>query len=113
LEQLIEPDFQSPDNAWNKTPNQDELKRRRLGCRSVTRWRKRRRKFNPFLSLIIIGNVRSLSDKMDKLGAAGISGRDLAAGTTVTALCSALRLYEQTETADREVTVKEEHYRAG
>jgi len=34
--------------------------------------------------------------------------RDLAAGTTLTALCSALRLSGQTETADRAVTVKEE-----
>jgi len=46
--------------------------------------------------------------------AAGISGRqyffhrDMAAGTTLTSLCSALRLYRQTETADRGVAVKEE-----
>jgi len=32
----------------------------------------------------------------------------MAAGTTLTRLYSALRLYGQTETADREVTVKEE-----
>jgi len=36
---------------------------------------------------------------------------DLAAGTTLTALYSALRLYRQTETADREVTVKEEDHK--
>jgi len=34
------------------------------------------------------------------------------AGTTLTPLYSALKLYEQTEPADREVTVKEEDYRA-
>ena len=60
--------------------------------------------------------MRSLTGKMDELEAlltAGISGRDLAAGTTLTALCSALRLSGQTETADRALTVKEEDYRAG
>jgi len=44
------------------------LKRRRPGCRAGTKWRKRR-KFKPFLPLIIRGNVRSLVDKMDELGA--------------------------------------------
>jgi len=44
------------------------LKRRHLGCRAATKWRKRR-KFRPFLPLIIRGNVRSLVDKMDELGA--------------------------------------------
>ena len=63
-----------------------------------------------------MGSVRSLIEKIDKLGPlmkAGILGRDLAAGTTLTALCSALGLCGQTETADRAVTVKEEDYRAG
>jgi len=44
------------------------LKRRRLGSRAGTKWRKRR-KFKPFLPLIIMGSVRSLVDKMDELGA--------------------------------------------
>jgi len=38
--------------------------------------------------------------------------REVAAGITLTAFCSALKLYGQTETADRVVTVKEEDYRA-
>ena len=48
-------------------------------------------------------NVRSLADKMNELGAVR---RILS--VSLTALCSALRLYGQTETADRAVTVKEE-----
>ena len=44
---------------------------------------------------------------MDELGALRIRKRPL------TALCSALRLSGQTETADRAVTVKEEDHRAG
>ena len=44
-----------------KSPDQDELKRRRLGCR--------REKFKAFPPLIIRGNVRSLVDKTDELGA--------------------------------------------
>jgi len=52
--------------VWNKTPNQDELKRRCLGCRAGTKWSIRRRKFEPLLPLIIMGNVRSLVDKMDE-----------------------------------------------
>jgi len=35
------------------------------------------------------------------------------AADMATTLYSALRLYEQTETADRTVTAKEEDYRAG
>ena len=81
--------------------------------------RERRRKFKLFLPSIIRGNVRSLAGKMDELGA--LMGtqqeysfdRDLAAATTLTALCSALRLSRQTETADRALTVKEEDHRAG
>jgi len=74
----------------------------------------RMEKFNPFLLLFIIENVRSMVDKIDELGAlGGISGRDLASGTTLAALCSVLRLYRQTETADRALIQKEEDYRAG
>jgi len=62
-----------------RRPNQDELKRRRRGYRAGTKGRKRRRKFKPFLPLIILGNVRLLADTMDELGppdedATGISG---------------------------------------
>ena len=68
-----------------------EMSWRRPGCRAGTKWRKRR-KFKPFLSLIIRGNVRSLE------AAAGLSGRwfychqDVASGTTWTPLYSDLRL---------------------
>ena len=42
--------FQRPCNAWDKTSNQYELKRRRLGCRAGTKRRERRR-FYLILSL--------------------------------------------------------------
>ena len=64
--------------------------------------------------------VRSLADLMDgplMRTQQEYQGGDIiflmAAGTTLTALCSALRLSGQTETADRALTVKEEDYRAG
>jgi len=49
--------FQSPSDAWNKMEEKEGGK------------------FKPFLPLIIVGNVRSLVDKMDDDNTAGISGR--------------------------------------
>ena len=52
--------------------------------------------------------MRSLADQMEKLGPLKRTQEDnIAAGTTLTALCSALRLYGQTETAGRAVTAKD------
>jgi len=38
-------------------------------CRAGARWKNRLRKFQPGLPLILMGNVRSLINKMDILGA--------------------------------------------
>jgi len=35
----------------------------------VAKWREKRRKFKPFLPLIIMGSVTSLPDKINELGA--------------------------------------------
>jgi len=45
--------------VWERTQNVEELNKRRLGCRAGTKWRKRRRRFQPVCPLIIVGNVRS------------------------------------------------------
>jgi len=57
--------FQSPNNARNKTPHPTGS--RGFRCRAG-KWRQRGRKFNQFLPLIIMGNVRSLADEMDRIG---------------------------------------------
>ena len=69
-------------------------------------------------------SVRSLADKMDKLGfqmrtqqgykdtTVVCFHRYMTAGKTLTPLQLVLKLYWLTETEDREVTVKEEDYRA-
>lgn len=46
-----------------------ELKRRRQGSRAGVARRARRRKYRPFLPSIVMGNVRSLPNKMDELAA--------------------------------------------
>ena len=46
-----------------------ELRRRRQGCRSGAKRRRRRRRHKPAVPAIIIGNVRSLGNKTDKLTA--------------------------------------------
>ena len=63
LEQLTEV-FKAQVMPWNK--RQIKMSWRR-GCRAGTQWRKRKRKFKPFLPLIIMGNVRSRVDKINKL----------------------------------------------
>ena len=68
----------------------------------------------PLHPLIRIGSVCSLADKMDKLGSLMRTQQDYQDGNIIPfiktwlRLLTALRLYGQTETADREVTVKEE-----
>ena len=81
--------------------------------------RERSRKFNPFLSLIIMRNVRSLEEKMDKQGALIRAHRnigkvkyhlfsaDMTAGTTRKPFKPYFRPHGQTKTADRDITVKE------
>jgi len=49
---------------------------------------------------MIMGSVRSLADEMDKLG------------TLINTSLLSLKTIRDTETADREVTVKDEDYRA-
>jgi len=95
----------------------------RLGGRAGARLRKRRKRLKPFLPLIIIGNVISLADKMDEFGPLMKMQQEYQSGNIIfsteiwlnnlTALCSALRLSGQTESADRALTVKEEDHRAG
>jgi len=91
--------------AWKKTPKSHWLNRRCCGSIKGTKWRERRRKFKPFLPLIIIGRVRSQTDRMDKLGPLMRTQQeyqkgnitffhcDMAGGTTLTSLYSAFRLY--------------------
>nr|XP_054604483.1 uncharacterized protein LOC107395178 [Nothobranchius furzeri]XP_054604484.1 uncharacterized protein LOC107395178 [Nothobranchius furzeri]XP_054604485.1 uncharacterized protein LOC107395178 [Nothobranchius furzeri] len=47
----------------------NELKCRKRGCRAGAKQRQRKRKFKPSLPSIIMGNVRSLANKMDELQA--------------------------------------------
>lgn len=42
-----------------------EFKRRRRGCRASAKQRARRRKYKKILPSIVMGNVRSLGNKMD------------------------------------------------
>ena len=44
-----------------------ELKRKRRGCRAGVRQREKRWRFKPFLPTVVMGNVRSLANKMDEL----------------------------------------------
>ena len=46
-----------------------ELKRRRRGCRAGIKRRQRKRRYKPYLPSVIMGNVRSLLNKMDELAA--------------------------------------------
>ncbi|TWW54569.1 RNA-directed DNA polymerase from mobile element jockey [Takifugu flavidus] len=46
-----------------------ELRRRKRGCRAGVERRARRRRYRPVLPSIIMGNVRSLPNKMDELAA--------------------------------------------
>nr|XP_054598774.1 uncharacterized protein LOC129163848 [Nothobranchius furzeri] len=47
----------------------NELKRKKRGCRAGAKRRQRKRKFKPSLPSIVMGNVRSLANKMDELQA--------------------------------------------
>ncbi|KAK0131579.1 hypothetical protein N1851_033755 [Merluccius polli] len=47
----------------------EELRRRRRGCRAGLMRKARRRRFKPCIPSIVMGNVRSLVNKVDKLGA--------------------------------------------
>ncbi|XP_078802203.1 uncharacterized protein LOC144991899 [Oryzias latipes] len=47
----------------------EELRRRRRGCKAGVKRRMKRRRFKPCVPAIITGNVRSLPNKMDELGA--------------------------------------------
>ena len=44
-----------------------ELKRKRRGCRAGVRQREKRWRFKPFLPTVVMGNVRSLANKIDEL----------------------------------------------
>ncbi|XP_075955445.1 uncharacterized protein LOC142957475 [Anarhichas minor] len=46
-----------------------ELRRRARGCRSGAKRRAKRRKYKPSVPAIVMGNVRSLANKTDELGA--------------------------------------------
>jgi len=44
------------------------MKRKHLECKVGAKQRARRRKIKTFLPFIIVGNVRSLENRLDKLG---------------------------------------------
>jgi len=57
--------LESTSNGWNNTPKPGWLNKTCCGWKARTKWRARRRKFKPFHSLILMGSVSSLADKMD------------------------------------------------
>ena len=114
LEQLIE--FSKAQVKRSQIPM--SLKRY-LRCRAGTEWRERRKKFKRFLPLIIMRSVRSLADKIDKVGALMRIQQQYQEGNIIFSLrpgcenSSNTYLHSfKTKQADRKVTVKEEVYSA-
>ncbi|XP_061732884.1 uncharacterized protein LOC133536408 [Nerophis ophidion] len=53
---------------WGARPDLPvELRKKRRGSRAGTKMRERRRKFKPAIPSVLMGNVRSLANKMDEL----------------------------------------------
>ena len=69
LLQLRDDVFDQPRLALNLSPVMKTFKKRKRGCRSGVRIRNRRRQFKPVFPSVIMGNVRSLSSKVDFLSA--------------------------------------------
>ncbi|TWW68206.1 hypothetical protein D4764_19G0000040 [Takifugu flavidus] len=63
-----------------------ELRRRKRGCRTGVERRGRRRRYRPVLPSIIMGNVRSLPNKMDELAALTRHQREYRESSLLTAL---------------------------
>ena len=53
--------------AWETPTAPQELRRRRRGCRAGVKWRRKSRKFEPWIPAVITGNARSLANKRDEL----------------------------------------------
>jgi len=79
-------------------------------CRAGTRRRKRRRKFEPFLPLIIMRNARSAADITDERSrnikkAIFVSPREVAAHTALTPLYPAVRQNRQSDCTEYRANV--------
>lgn len=55
--------------SWERPDIPEELRRRRRGCRAGVKRREKRRRYKPAVPSIIMGNVRSLPNKMEELSA--------------------------------------------